>query len=149
MGVLLDTSAVIGWLERRDPGVIDTIEADPNVPAISAVTLGELHRGVRRAPDDRVRTIRRLHLDFVTDRLDIVPIDRDSASAWAMLAERFPRRTGHNDVWIAVAAATTRRQLVTQDEQLATALTDARTSTDPSTALARSVPDVIHCPIGT
>lgn len=142
MSVLLDTSAVIGWLERRDAAVIDAIEADPHVPAISAVTLGELHRGVRRAADDRVRTVRRLHLDFVADRLDIVPVDRDSASTWAALAEALPRRIGHNDTWIAVAAATTGRHLVTQDDALAAALAGANARTGASPA-----PEVILCPI--
>lgn len=146
MGLLLDTSAIIGWLERRDPGVTETIASDPDVPAISAVTLGELHRGVRRARDDRTRVVRRLHLAFVGDRLDIVPVDHESGPRWAGLADLLPRHLGHNDIWIAAAAATTSRQLVTQDEQLATALTDTRTSTDLSTA---PVPDVVLCPIST
>ena len=42
MALILDTSAVIGWVERRNQNVVQALAATERLPVISIVTLGEL-----------------------------------------------------------------------------------------------------------
>lgn len=53
MGLILDTSAVIGWVELQGEELVSHLAeaAGDETPAIHAVTLGELERGARQAGD--------------------------------------------------------------------------------------------------
>lgn len=66
MGLILDTSSVIGRIELQHVELIDwlreTAENDP--PKIHAVTVGELEHGIAAADNDAVKRDRRATLSF-------------------------------------------------------------------------------------
>lgn len=107
MGVLIDTSLLIGW-ER---GVVD-VEGrvsgrEDESLFLSVITASELLHGVHRA-GDRVRRARRsAFVEAVLDRLPLLPVDlptaRVHAELWAELASA-GRSVGAHDLWLAAAA---------------------------------------------
>lgn len=123
MALILDTSAVIGWVELRDPGVIDAIRehsADGS-PRVHVVTIGELERGVAQADDEVTQGRRRATLRFAREQLAPVSLDSDGdqPEAFGQIAAALSRKISHNDNWIAAAAVTERCYLLTQDAGLA------------------------------
>lgn len=108
---LLDTSVVIAH---------ETVEELPDVAAISAATLAELHFGVHLAPDDAARRARIRRLTEIEARFDPLPIDAAVARAYGGLAHRVlsagrqPRRRTM-DLLIAATAQAHRVPLYTRD----------------------------------
>lgn len=123
MALMLDTSAVVGWVELKDAGVIEAIreQSADGSPRVHAVTIGELERGVAQASDDITRRRRQATLRFAREQLDPVTLDPagDQPEAFGLIAAAVSRKVSHNDTWITAAAVTERRLLVTQDATLA------------------------------
>ena len=96
---LLDTSVVIA----RDAAAL------PEVAAISAATLAELHFGVHLARNDAARRARVRRLSEIEARFDPLPVDAAVARSYGMLAHlvvvagRRPRRRAM-DLLIAATA---------------------------------------------
>lgn len=135
MGLILDTSAVIGWVELKDVGVIEAIQKEPgdDSPRVHAVTIGELERGVAQAPDEITRHRRGATLRFAREQLAPIALESegDQPEAFGQIAAAVSRKISHNDTWIAAAAATERRYLLTQDAVLAEKATAAATAGPP------------------
>lgn len=153
MALILDTSAVIGWVELKDASVIDAIRehSTDSSPRVHAVTIGELERGVAQAADEVTQSRRRATLRFAREQLAPVALesDGDQPEAFGQIAAAVSRKISHNDTWIASAAVTERRQLLTQDSVLAERATRAATTETPLHAWlsARDYRlDVIHVP---
>lgn len=152
MGLILDTSAVIGWVELQPDELVDYLieAAGEETPAIHAVTLGELERGVRRAGDAVTRRTRLETLAFARDELDVVPLDPrgEQPALFGLLAASMSRKISHNDCWVTAAAVELHGTLITQDEQLAIRLNSARRQVGSPIAewLAKHAPDfdVVH-----
>jgi predicted nucleic acid-binding protein len=147
LAVVLDTSAVIGWLERRNQRVADAIGDLGEVPLIHVVTLGELHEGVARArdlPEDDQRS-RAATLRFTLDELDLAsPPDAREAEVFGVVSAATSRRLSHNDKWIASRAILGGHSLITEDDNLADAIeTDA--VSDAIQALGLPCPAIIRC----
>ncbi len=134
MALILDTSAVIGWMELKDPGVIAAIRAHSTdeSPRVHAVTLGELERGVSQGGDATTRDKRRATLRFAREQLAPVALDPDGdqPEAFGMIGAVLSRAISHNDCWIVAAAVTERRRLLTQDTTLAERVSRAGASVD-------------------
>ncbi len=125
MALILDTSAVIGWVERRNQNVIAALAATERLPVISVVTLGELFQGVesaRLANDAAKLAIRQRTLSLAQRRLPRVAVDESDAKLFGKLSAVLSRGVSHNDRWIAAAAMRVKRSLVTEDAELAGAL---------------------------
>lgn len=135
MALILDTSAVIGWVELKDAAVIDAIRAHSTdgSPRVHAVTIGELERGVAQAPDEVTQGRRRATLQFAREQLSPVALEADGGQpeAFGHFAAAVSRKISHNDTWIASAAVTERRQLLTRDAILAEKVTRAATTQTP------------------
>lgn len=109
---LLDTSVFIA----REAG--RPIESLPDEPAISVITLAELHLGVLRARDAqtrarRLRTVGRVERDY-----DAIPIDTEVARTFASIsseARAAGRRPRVMDLWIAATAVRHGLVVFTQD----------------------------------
>jgi len=111
---LADTSVFIAAESGR------SIDGDrlPEALCVSTVTLGELRAGVLSTSDLTVRDQRLRTLTWVTE-LDVVPVDRSVADAWARLQIELRQcglRMPVNDSWIAATAIALDVPLVTQDE---------------------------------
>lgn len=112
--LLIDTSVLIALERDRPMGDIPTDRGW----LISVVTVGELHRGVLNAPDERIRAQRLATYREAVERFEPLVIDETTAITWSeyeahAAAER--RRTYSADAWIAATAATHGLTLVTQD----------------------------------
>lgn len=109
---LLDTSAIIA-----SPDAISLRSDD--TAAISVITLGELHAGVRLAGDPSARALRQARLAAVRTSFVPVPVDEPIAESYADLlsiarAER--RASKATDLLIIATAWATGRTLVTLDD---------------------------------
>jgi toxin FitB len=109
---LLDTSTVIASPDglRLDPG---------DRAAISVLTIGELHAGVRLAADPGVRAQRQARLVAIQDAFEPLPVDEPIAVAYGELlavARSRGRTTNATDLLILATAAATGRTLVTNDD---------------------------------
>jgi len=109
---LLDTSVFIA----REAG--RPLEGLPDEPAVSVITLGELHLGVLRAKDGATRARRLRTLSRVERGFDAIPIDAEVARSFAAIvadaraAGRHPRAM---DAWIAATAVRHGLVVFTQD----------------------------------
>ena len=109
-GALLDTSVVIA----SDLDLDDL----PSTAAISVVTLGELHAGVKLAGNDRTRQLRRTRLDAVRAAFAPILVDEIVAEHYGsvLAVARTERRAAKaTDVLIIATAAATSRNLYTLD----------------------------------
>lgn len=122
MGLVLDTSAIIGWLELRDPAIRKLIEerSDDEL-VVPFAAIAELRRGVEMADGDLAEARQRL-VDFVAAHLSIRYPTGTTCQHWAAIAGTLPRRVGHNEAWMAAIARDEDSTLVTQDADLAAAL---------------------------
>lgn len=150
MGVMLDTSALIG-LHEADPevatylaGVLEQHD-DGTAPKTHQVVLGELWAGVLAAgeiddPDNHRRPV----LDTAIG-LDVETIEADDARLFARITGATKRTMSHNDRWICAAAVRTRSTLITQDAGMAEQLDRYFASLDLLDALQSRVP-IIYVP---
>jgi toxin FitB len=109
---LLDTSAVIA------PGEALPLQPD-DTAAISVLTVGELHAGVRLARDPETRALRLARLDSVRRVFDPLPVDETIATHYGELlavARTEQRTTKATDLLIIATASATGRRLVTFDD---------------------------------
>jgi predicted nucleic acid-binding protein len=108
-GALLDTSVLIA----------SDLAADelPPTAAISVISLGELHAGVRLARADRARRLRQSRLDAIRRAFAPLPVDEAVAERYGeVLALARRRRTAKaTDVLIVATAAASSRTLFTLD----------------------------------
>lgn len=150
MGVILDTSAVIGWLERGNQTVADVLAEHGEVPFVHVVTIGELHEGVVRAasmPDDVLRS-REATLRFVLEELAPAPApDEREARVFGVVSATTNRQLSHNDKWIVSRAALDGLHLVTEDNGLADAVESASLAAAVRDVGLRAV-DVSRCADG-
>ncbi len=153
MALILDTSAVIGWVELKDAAVIEAIRehSSDGSPRVHAVTIGELERGVAQAVDEITQSRRRATLRFAREQLAPVALaaDGDQPEAFGQISASVSRKISHNDTWIAAAAVAEGRRLLTQDAFFAERAALAATTKTPLQAwlAARSYRlDVIHIP---
>lgn len=132
MALILDTSAVIGWVELKDADIIQALRdhSADGTPRVHTVTVGELERGVAQAADEVTRARRRATLRFAREQLAPLPLDADGdqPEAFGQIAAALSRKISHNDTWIAAAAITERRHLLTQDGEFAERATRAATT---------------------
>ena len=95
---LVDTSVFIA----REAG--RPLDSLPDEPAVSVVTLAELHLGVLRARDAQTRARRLRTVSRVEREYDAIPIDAEVARTFASIvgdARAAGRRPKVMDVWIA------------------------------------------------
>lgn len=135
MALILDTSAVIGWVELKSAEITKALR-DHSVdgsPRVHTVTIGELELGVAQADDEVTRARRRATLRFAREQLAPLPLDADGdqPEAFGQIAAALSRQISHNDNWITAAAITERRHLLTQDAALAEKAVRAATTPGP------------------
>jgi predicted nucleic acid-binding protein len=109
---LLDTSVFIA----REAG--GPLEGLPDEPAVSVMTLGELHLGVLRAKDGATRARRLRTVSRVEREFDAIPIDAEVARTFASIvaeARAAGRRPRAMDAWIAATAVRHGLVVFTQD----------------------------------
>lgn len=107
-----DTSVFIAREAGRPLGDL------PDEIAVSVVTGAELELGVLRARDADVRGRRLATLSRVRTDYALLPIDDQTASCFAQIADReltAGRRLRRHDVWIAATALRHGAAVVTQD----------------------------------
>jgi predicted nucleic acid-binding protein len=113
---LLDTSVFIA----REAG--RPLEGLPDEPAVSVITLGQLHLGVLRAKDGETRARRLRTVSRVEREFDAIPIDAEVARTFASIvaeARAAGRRPRAMDAWIAATAVRHRLVVFTQDADFA------------------------------
>ena len=109
---LLDTSVFIA----REAG--RPLEGLPDEPAISVITLAELHLGVLRAKDGHTRARRLRTASRVESEFEAIPIDAEIARTFASIvgeARAAGRRPHAMDAWIAATAVRHRLVVFTRD----------------------------------
>lgn len=115
---LLDTSAIIGLLERKDSS-LSTLFGVGDSAAYHPVTLGELHAGIEAASSDAELDMRINTLDFTVQRLQVIDGNVLPAEQFGFLTARFSRKLSQNDYWIvASAVAFGAMTLVSEDTRL-------------------------------
>lgn len=125
MKFLLDT-CVLSEMVKPSPnrGVIRWVEKQaPEILATSAITIGEIQRGISRLPDSRKKTELAHWLEndlFAWFAEKILPMDETVARAWGMLqaaSESQGRTLPVLDALIAATAGVHRLTLVTRNEK--------------------------------
>lgn len=107
MGLLIDTSVLIGF-ERGRIDLFDTLEGrEEEELFLSVITASELLHGVHRAKSSEIRARRAAFVESFLERLRILPIDlataRIHAQLWAELASS-GNMIGPHDLWLAATA---------------------------------------------
>jgi predicted nucleic acid-binding protein len=109
---LVDTSVFIA----REAG--RPLESLPDEPAVSVITLAELHLGVLRARDAQTRARRLRTVSRVEREYEAIPIDAEVARTFASIigdARAAGRRPHVMDVWIAATGVRHGLVVFTQD----------------------------------
>lgn len=99
------------------------LEDLPDEIAVSVITAAELELGVLRASDPSSRAMRLATLSRVRAVYPLLPIDDDTASCFARLADeqlRAGRKPRRHDTWIAATALRHQVAVVTQDADFST-----------------------------
>jgi hypothetical protein len=107
-----DTSVFIARESGRPLGDL------PDEIAVSVVTAAELELGVLRANDAAIRATRLATLAAVRSEYPLLPIDDQTASCFARIADaelRSGRKLRRHDTWIAATALRHGVPVVTQD----------------------------------
>jgi predicted nucleic acid-binding protein len=113
---LLDTTVFVA----REAG--RPLDSLPDEPAISVITLAELHLGVLRARDGQTRSRRLRTVSRVEREFKAIPIDSEVARTFASIvaqARAAGRRPRVRDVWIAATAVRHGLIVFTQDADFA------------------------------
>ena len=109
---LVDTSIFIAQEAGREVAQL------PDEGAVSVITLAELHIGVLRAKDPRIRSQRLATLARAEQEFQTIPIDVEVARVFAGMVAQVReggRRPNVMDVWIAATAVRHGLVLFTQD----------------------------------
>jgi len=109
---IADTSVFIARESRRPLGDL------PDEIAVSVITAAELELGVLRANDAAIRATRLATLASVRSEYPLLPIDDQTASCFARIADaelRSGRKLRRHDTWIAATALRHGVPVVTQD----------------------------------
>lgn len=109
---IADTSVFIAGESGRPLGEL------PDEIAVSVVTAAELELGVLRTDDPTTRAIRLRTLSRVRADYPLLPIDDETASCFARIADqelRAGRKLRRHDTWIAATALRHNAAVVTQD----------------------------------
>ena len=106
MGVLIDSSVLIGW-EGAGLDLAGAVAGRESEEAfLSAVTVSELLHGVHRAPSASVRARRLAYVEAILRGFPVLDIDsataRVHAQTWAAM-ETAGTRIGANDLWLAAS----------------------------------------------
>lgn len=115
--LLIDTTLLIDG--ERLGGSLDDLIADTDEVAIAAVTVAELMAGLHLATAP-YRERRQRFIEGILATVDVIPYDREVASAHASLlafAREQGRPRGAHDLIIAATAQATRRTVATLDER--------------------------------
>ncbi len=91
--------------------------------AVSVITAAELELGVLRASDPSSRALRLATLSRVRAAYPLLPVDGETASCFARLADeqlRAGRKPRRHDTWIAATALRHDVAVVTQDADFST-----------------------------
>lgn len=104
MGVLIDSSVLIGYERRRASFEERLVGREDEEFFLSVVTASELLHGVHRASDANIRARRSAFVEAVLERFPLLPVDlgvaRAHARIWAgLMAEG--RLIGPHDLWLA------------------------------------------------
>jgi tRNA(fMet)-specific endonuclease VapC len=118
MGVLFDTSVLIG-LERNSARVELLIKAKEREPfGVSSITVAELLHGVHRANVAKTRIVREAFVEKIIDVFPVYPFDlgaaRIYAGIWAALAKK-GQIVGAHDLIIGATCISLGFSLVTLD----------------------------------
>jgi tRNA(fMet)-specific endonuclease VapC len=118
MGILFDTSVLIG-LERASSRLDQFILGrEGEVFGISAITVSELLHGVHRADSEKRRIIRAAFVERIIEVFPVLPFDlgaaRIYAGIWAGLAKR-GKAVGAHDLIIAATCISLGFSLATLD----------------------------------
>ena len=116
---LLDTSAVIGLIERRSAAVRGVLSRATVDPVVSVLTLGELEHGVQVRGIAKVeRARRRATADFAA-RLPTLglPASRRVAACYGFVS--VSGRAGWVDRWLVATAVVGDLEIVTEDAGIA------------------------------
>lgn len=115
MAFLLDTNILVAAIKGH-PAVVEALRSlTPSDLLLSSVVLGELETGVIKCawPERN-----RLQLLALVEHLELVPVDRAVALAYAQIRatlERHGTPIGANDLWIAAQAQALNAVLVTDN----------------------------------
>jgi tRNA(fMet)-specific endonuclease VapC len=116
MGVLIDSSVLIGYERGRIDLEQGIAGLEDEALFISVITASELLHGVHRARDINVRANRSAFVEAVLERFPILQIDLATArihgQLWADLASS-GQLIGPHDMWLAAAAMAQGLTLVT------------------------------------
>ena len=115
MAFLLDTNILVAAIKGH-PAVVEALRSlAPSDLLLSSVVLGELETGViKSAWPER----NRLQLLALVEHLELVPVDRAVALAYAQIRATLERQgtpIGANDLWIAAQAQALNAVLVTDN----------------------------------
>ena len=118
MGVVIDSSIIIGFERRADDFDAYIAEREEEEFFLSVVSVSELLHGVERASNEKRRAVRSAFVEAIIERFPIypitVPIARAHAKLWATLA-RSGMMIGMNDSWIAATCLACSCTLVTSN----------------------------------
>ncbi len=109
---IADTSVFIARETGRQLGEL------PDEIAVSVITAAELELGVLRAEDPTARAVRLRTLSRVRADYPLLPIDDETASCFARIADeelRAGRKIRRHDAWIAATALRHDAAVLTQD----------------------------------
>jgi len=112
-----DTSVFIAREAGRPLGDL------PDEVAVSVVTAAELELGVLRAGDPATRATRLATVSRVRAQYALLPIDDETATCFARLADeqlRAGRKLRRHDTWIAATALRHNAVVLTQDSDFGT-----------------------------
>ena len=120
MKCLLDTN-IVSLAMSADPEVLSRLaRVEVGAAAMSAVTYAEIRYGLQRHSSPAIARKKEL-FERLLQQLDVLPWDRDAASAYAderTACERNGHVIDHADLMILAHAASTGRVLVTRDAAL-------------------------------
>jgi tRNA(fMet)-specific endonuclease VapC len=118
MGVIFDTSVLIGF--ERDSLKLDQyiLGREEEVFGVSAITVSELLHGVHRADSEKRRIVRAVFVEKIIEVFPVFPFDlsaaRVYAGIWASLAKK-GKAVGAHDLVIAATCISLGFSLATLD----------------------------------
>jgi len=107
MGVLIDTSVLIGSERGRINLKEKLADRENEEFFLSVVTASELLHGIHRAQDEPIRARRSAFVEAVLQSFPLLPIDLPTARLHAQIGADLASRgslIGPNDLWLAASA---------------------------------------------